>query len=400
MRISLKKTSVCVLVILNNSAAYDDYDYSNEKAPAGSERGNTSLTESVRRPLKFSAFYSDYRAELTEVSTTVCNLSLKAYQGDTEARNTLGPVDDYCWAHMNCMMSTVSEHVKASFSGTSILLGLAPTTLSLLGPSVGEMALLSIHRPILALLLSLGAPAIYPGRFLLWDDPLRANEPQTGSFIVKPFSRLGAVGVLLFQNLLAAAATANILQAAQRIGLQGVVSWRCRDSYWPVLWFVLSLTIHFIATLSLRTAIHRKKRLSASIQDEDRRYVRPVLLALLQNETTPSANARWQVSDLFDVKLGPLAVSLQYAGAFMALIHLLFGTMVFSGLLLIGVKEALVLILRFIISATVCRLLLQFEVGGMIKVGGRRGVYKGVVQKEDVEGFESVIVERQVAKGS
>ncbi|KAL8946891.1 MAG: hypothetical protein Q9222_006770, partial [Ikaeria aurantiellina] len=295
MRTSVWKALTCFLFVPASWAAYDEYDYSNERAPAGSSRGNTSLTESVRRPLKFQSWYSDHRAELSGVSNTVCNLSLKAYQGDMEARNTLGPVEDYYWAHMNCMMSTVSEHVKASFSGTSILLGLAPTTLSLLGPSVGEMALLSIHRPIFALLLSLGAPAIYPGRFLLWDDPLRANEPQTGSFIV------GVIVVVLFQYLLAAGAGANILHAAYRIGIQGVVSWRCRDSYWPILWVVVTLIIHFIATLSLRTAIHRKQRTStATFEEKDRKYVRPGLLPLLHNEITPSSNARWQVCDLFD----------------------------------------------------------------------------------------------------
>ena len=53
----------------------------------------------------------------------------------------------YCSIHMNCMIFTVSEHVKAKFGGISILLGLTTTTLSFFGPSIGEMVLLSIHRP-------------------------------------------------------------------------------------------------------------------------------------------------------------------------------------------------------------------------------------------------------------
>ena len=370
------------LFISGSQAAYEEYDYSNEHSPTGSKRGNDSINQSMRWPLKFDDWYSEYQVELNTVSTTVCNLSLKAYQGDMAARIALGPVEDYCWAHMDCMMSTISEHIKASFSGTSILLGLAPTTLSLLGPSVGEMALISIHRPVLALLLSLGAPAVFPGRFLLWDDPLRAKEPLTGSFLITPFSRMSAIFISLIQYIFAAGAGVNILHAAYRIGVKAVVSWSCANSFWPLVWVVSSLVIHFVASLSLRTAIHRKKRHSKN-GDYDEKPVRPRLLSVLYNEVTPSSNSRWQVSDLFDVRLGPLAVTLQYIGAFLAMIHLLFGTMVFSGLLLIGVKEAFYLILRFIGSATVCRLLLQFEVGGMIKVGNRRRVYRGVVQGED-----------------
>ena len=370
------------VLIATTQAAYEQFDYSNEHSPTGSNRGNTSINQPVRAPRKFEDWYSEYQVELNTVSTTVCNLSLKAYQGDMAARTTLGPVQDYCWAHMDCMMSTISEHIKASFSGTSILLGLAPTTLSLLGPSVGEMALISIHRPVLSLLLSLGAPAIFPGRFLLWDDPLRAKEPQTGSFLITPFSRVSALFISLAQYVCAAAAGVNILHAAYRIGVKAVVSWSCPNSFWPLVWVVSSLAIHFVASGSLRAAIHRKKRLSKN-GDFDGKLGRAGPLSVLYNEVTLSSNSRWQVSDLFDVRLGPVAVTLQYIGAFLAMIHLLFGTMVFSSLLLIGVKEAFYLILRFIGSATVCRLLLQFEVGGMIKLGNRRRVYRGVVQGED-----------------
>ena len=370
------------VLIATTQAAYEQFDYSNEHSPTGSNRGNASINQPVRAPRKFEDWYSQYQVELNTVSTTVCNLSLKAYQGDMAARTTLGPVQDYCWAHMDCMMSTISEHIKASFSGTSILLGLAPTTLSLLGPSVGEMALISIHRPVLSLLLSLGAPAIFPGRFLLWDDPLRAKEPQTGSFLITPFSRMSAIIISLAQYVFAAAAGANILHAGYRIGVKAVVSWSCPNSFWPLVWVVSSLAIHFVASGSLRAAIHRKKRLSKN-GDYDGKVGRAGPLSVLYNEVTLSSNSCWQVSDLFDVRLGPVAVTLQYIGAFLAMIHLLFGTMVFSSLLLIGVKEAFYLILRFIGSATVCRLLLQFEVGGMIKLGNRRRVYRGVVQGED-----------------
>ena len=88
------------------------------------------------------------------------------------------------------------------------------------------------------------------------------------------------------------------------------------------------MAIHFIASHSLRTAIHRKKRLPKD-GDYDEKLTRRGVLSKLVNEITLSSNSGWKVSDLFNVRLGPVAVTLQYIGAFLAVVHLLFGTMVF-----------------------------------------------------------------------
>lgn len=408
-------------------AEYEEYDYSEEHTPTGG-RPNVSMSEPVILPYKFEEWYPDFRANLEEISTTVCNLSLAAYRGDPEARQKLGPVRNYCFTHSNCIVASLRENVKASFAGTSILLGLAPTTLSVLGPSVGEMALLSIHRPFLTLLLSLGAPAIFPGRFLQWDDPLKANEPAVGAFIVRPFFGWKKWAVLIFQYAAAGGALANILQAAWRIGTRSVVYWSCSTSYWPLVWVLMSLIIHLCAILSLRTGIQKKQEFGSGVPSSagagdveggnktfgtnqwgnqvhhagppgynnvsvddgsaggNAVYTakkplleRIPLLWIFKSEFTLSSNSEWQVSDLYDIRLGPLPVVLQYAGAFLSVLYLVFGTILFSSLTFIGLGQAVELILRFVASATLCRLLVQFEVGGMIQVDERR-VYRGVVQ--------------------
>jgi hypothetical protein len=379
---------ICLLSLASIIVAeYSDFDYSNEMSVHGGN-GNSSLNEAVHHPLKFQSWYHDFAPSLNLISTGVCNLSLAAYLGDSTARTKLGPVNDYCWTHADCMLATASERVKASFGGTSILLGLAPTTLSVLGPSVAEMALFSLHRPFLSLLLSLGAPAVFPGRFLLWDDPLKANEPSTGAFIVRPLSKYVTILVSVFQYLLAATCCGNVFHAVYAIGIRSVVSWDCKSSYWPLLWVLFSLIIHITATTSLRAAIQRKKstalRQHESESEPPHEIQRPGMTgikAFIRSEFTPSANIEWQVSDLYDVKVGPLAVVLQYTGALVSVCHLLFGTLLFSSLLFIGVGDAVILILRFIGSALFCRIVLQFEMGGMIRVVDKR-VYRGIVQAE------------------
>jgi hypothetical protein len=72
-------------------------------------------------------------------------------------------------------------------------------------------------------------------------------------------------------------------------------------------------------------------------------------------------------------------VALQYVGAFLSVCHLVFGTLLFSSLFFIGVNEAVLMILRFVISAIVCRFVLAFEVGGMIRIEEGR-LYRNIVQ--------------------
>jgi hypothetical protein len=370
------RTFVFSLLCASACAQSTPYDYANQFTPTGGSQDNESINYVAPTPHKYDYWYGEYEAQLELISTGVCNLSLAAYRGDQNARATLGPVRSYCWTHSNCILSSVTPAITQSITGASILLGLTPTILSVLGPSVAEIALLSMHRPILSALLSLGAPAIFPGRFLVWEDPLRANEPQTGAFIVSRLSPAIAIAVSIAQYVIVLGAVAVTIYTALTMGIRAVLVWYCDVSYWPLLWVVLSLVIHIIAILSLRLAIRRKK--STTDHPSKSRIRGP--WSMIKSEFTLSANSEYQVRDHFNVRLGPLAVGLQYIGALTALVHLVFGTAMFSSLLYIGNGDAIPLIMRFITSAVVCRVILQFEIGGMIRVGEERAVYRGIVQ--------------------
>ncbi len=364
-------------------AGYPPFDYSEEFEPTGASPGNQSMSYVAPSPQKYTYWYGAWRPQLTIISEGVCNLSLDAYRGNATARETLGPVRDYCWTHSNCILQTITEDITQSIAGASILLGLTPTILSVLGPSVAEMALLSMHRPLLSLLLSLGAPAVYPGRFLVWEDPLRANEPQTGAWVVHRLPTRWAVVVSVVEYILALGAITVSVQNAWNMGVRAVLVWFCDSTYWPLLWVVLSVVIHTMAILALRVAIRRKHSPADSGSPEPRPKVRGFLnkaFYFLCREFTPTANSATQVRDHYDVHLGPLAVIFQYIGALAALVHLIFGTAMFSSLLYIGNTDAISLILRFAAAAVVCRVVLQFEIGGMIRVGKERDVWRGIVQ--------------------
>jgi hypothetical protein len=367
-------------------AEYNPYDYSNQFAPTGANPGNQSIDYVAPWPQKYQYWYGAWEVQLKGISEGVCNLSLAAYRGNATAREILGPVRLYCWTHSNCILQTITPDMTQSIAGASILLGLMPTILSVLGPSVAEMALLHMQRPLLSLLLCLGAPAVYPGRFLIWEDPLRANEPHTGAWVVRAFSRRWAIIISMAQYIFTLGAIALNVYNAWTMGVRAVLVWYCDASYWPLLWVVLATVIHTIAVLSLRVAIRRKRSPpsappNGTSASKIKKTTNPIL-SLLRSEFTLSANSTSQVRDHYDVRLGLIAVMLQYIGALAALVHLIFGTAMFSSLLYVGNADAIPIILRFMVAAIISRVILQFEIGGMIKVGEERVVWSGIVQPQ------------------
>jgi hypothetical protein len=94
-----------------------------------------------------------------------------------------------------------------------------PTILSGLGPTVAEVSLLSLRRPLLASLLSLGTPAIYPSRPMEYSDPFAVYRPSTGALVVPPIAQPYSSVLFAMQYLLVAGAAANVMQVSYDIGI-------------------------------------------------------------------------------------------------------------------------------------------------------------------------------------
>ena len=91
------------------------------------------------------------QATFGPISTGPCNETLAIY----DAHWSLAPLapNDRSMAgaicnHQKCMLDEMDEGVKSNMASASILLGLAPVLLQTAGPSIGEMGLLSAHRPL------------------------------------------------------------------------------------------------------------------------------------------------------------------------------------------------------------------------------------------------------------
>lgn len=290
-------------------------------------------------------------------------------------------------------------------AAASVLLGLTPTILANFGPAIPEIALLSSRRPLLSLLLSMGAPATYPSRFLLFDNPVHLLRRPERPSILK-ISRMPlrfAIAISFFQYVLAIVAITNLITTSLDLGQKTVVSWRCSVSWLPLMWAMTPIVCHAPAVLSFE--VYRRKVKSRRCSDKvemeqdtnmlhsakdstedplpfhqtsDNTNARsrqprsqPYLLRrAVRSEFTISANADTIpiAKESAAVHPGAWSIIFQDIASLFGILQVIFGTAVFSSLSYIGVEDATVLLLRYATSAFCCRLIMYLELEGMILV--------------------------------
>ncbi|KAH7312644.1 hypothetical protein B0I35DRAFT_437453 [Stachybotrys elegans] len=183
----------------------------------------------VRGPLKFIQFSPILNdTTVAPISREECAASWNTY---THAfhNGSMAELDHACLQHQTCILDNLSESAKAFMSSAGLVLGLGPILFSTCGPTISEIALLSLNRPFLAALLSLGSVGAYPSRIMSYTDDsawtilqepttLRATLLQT---LLKntSFSKLLSIGEYLF----AAAAIANVSHMSWSLGRSAVL---------------------------------------------------------------------------------------------------------------------------------------------------------------------------------
>ena len=253
-----------------------------------------------------------------------------------------------------------------------MLLGLTPTLLAAISPSVGEISLLSSNRPLLSFLLSPGGPSVFCFRTLSYDDPLERLREADGMFQQEPLRRQGAKEFLvsMCQYLLALASIANVVELSTRLGLRTIISWRCDSWILPLVWSTLPTATHVFAVVTwyFSRTMHRVHK--EECMDIGRNQTttgargNAVLQCFAQEMTICAARKRrgflqYRGREGFWVLFGSIG------GSFLAFVSLMFGTLTLSSLLFITSSDALIVVVRYLASTLVCRLVLMFELGAM-----------------------------------
>jgi hypothetical protein len=212
---------------------------------------------------RFQHWLTDSAVQFAATSIGICNESLAAYHdnyanaSDKAAINLgikgSGPAYELCRVHASCILEHTSEYNKATMAAANVLLGLLPVILVTMAPTMDELALIAIHRPVLASLLSMASPAILIERVFKYDDPGKLLERENSDSDKRnPWNlpRLHANSALLLgllQHLLTLAGVGNLLYLVVQLSLSAVLSWGCTRT-WPLyVWMFAPVVFHWMA---------------------------------------------------------------------------------------------------------------------------------------------------------
>ena len=371
---------------------------------------------------RFTQWFPYSAEEFADTSAVTCNKTLQLFENAYDSQSNkawidLGlytgrPIYQLCKNHMSCILNHTSEANKASLSTAGVVLGLLPTLLAVLSPSISELALLSAQRPLLASLLSLGAPGVLQTRIFEYEDPSELLDPPEGSrqnvraqLILGPWTSKSSLVLAAVEYVFTLACCVNTVSLAIQLSNRSVLSWGCTRTWPTIVWAFVPLVIHGIAALGYRLTLesrrgrqhsrnapdgsttgHPFRELTSSGQDSKMSGTTTTALQLQNlNEprkpaTTPapwlrregtsctshSQNVQMRLPRLNISNKVNIGIFLTCIAGFLSFFHLLYGTVTFSGLLFIQTLDAIGIVsMRFLASSIICRFVVLIEIAGM-----------------------------------
>ncbi|RAL13085.1 uncharacterized protein BO97DRAFT_405002 [Aspergillus homomorphus CBS 101889] len=320
-----------------------------------------SLSTSASAELqRFSSWYPRYQTAFHTIEHTNCSAQYNAYlsrKTDNLTQNdpqlAVWDVDSTVTPLINCLLASTPELYKSMMSSAQVVLGLMPTLLLSISPSAHETAMLFVFgdRQFLSFLLTIASPAspVDPsGNFYQHVQDLKTSyEWLSADFLLHH-----NFAIVLLEIALAAAAAANVLVLSYEIGMRAVFSFAQSVQYLPGLWVALGVTTHLLMTIVLRTRVH----ISDPHAD---RFGFGTVLSWIKAQFTASDRSK-----SIDIQLRERTVAnvlISWFTSMLAAANTLFGILLFSSLLFISVADALFIVVRYVASAVVCRILVKYE---------------------------------------
>jgi hypothetical protein len=327
--------------------------------------------------VRFEEWYSSYGPVFSNISTNVCAETLQGYLADKNG--------DTCDFHIDCMLENTRESVKSAIASAAIFLSLVPTIMSMLGPSLVQLAILSTRRPVLSFLLSVGSSEFYLDGLFRIESTQELLSIAKGERLFPRIRGLKAILISVAEYVLAGLAVANVVHNSYRLGNKTIVSFVCNTWYFPLVWTLMLPGIFLLVTIPFQFS-----RVASAIRRQTyRQPSRTPYAATASLEPPPALKQGVPRADSFKVakdivsleglpSLGHPSIPTQglpnfekwltillNAASFVAAIHVLVGICFFSSILFISVVDAIEVTLRYLASAAVCRLIVTLEFTGM-----------------------------------
>ncbi|KAK8043920.1 hypothetical protein PG994_012758 [Apiospora phragmitis] len=276
---------------------------------------------------------------------------------------------------VGCLLENKSEFIKAKMSTASVLLGLTPTILVFLGSNTSELAMVAVvgRRPLLALLLALGSPSVWMGRaFEIPEDPLESlRKKERQLHYAAPVGRTRMM-INALEYLLAIASVVNIAMLDWELGSKAVCTFMPESSLFAMLWGLLVIPIHGLGVVLLRSQVQRPKKPDEEGLEQQQGQVRLVAwLSKLPANMFAYARRQIQVPSTLQalqVEVSPKRkreIFCSWILSTSVLVHIIFGTLVLSGILFVGTRDAFQVVARFAVSVLACRSIMLFEISVM-----------------------------------
>ncbi|KAI2631597.1 hypothetical protein GGS21DRAFT_491497 [Xylaria nigripes] len=332
----------------------------------------TSSTAAITS--QFQNFYHQHALEYEYILQHNCSQQFANYltgrpqDFEIDVLGGGGPASVLVQPVIECLLGNISEYIKAASASAQVILGLTPPILATLGASTDEIAMISLvgRRHLLALLLSFGNPSVYIERALDFRQPqelLRHAGARCPPYRpTKPFEKFL---LAVMQYAIAIAAVVNIATLSWQLGVGTVCSWWPNTVFAQLTWSALSIPIHLAGLLALRLRLHRKSNRGDA---GERNGFGPWLRSLLHWLT----KSEWQPAVCSDKKFdtepcdeGKFSVVWSWFLSVGTVIHIIFGSLVLSSLLFIGPQDALIVVVRYVVSVLACRAIVAFELAGM-----------------------------------
>jgi hypothetical protein len=308
---------------------------------------------------KFQIWFPKYEYHWINASA-FCKTELNDYWTQNRSR-----CDAICACAADCLLDHTTETIKSNMATATVILGLMPGIISLLGPSIAEMSLLSAKYPLLAVLLSFASPAVNlthlyhapasPRRVLGTATTISVRKWHTW---IDGLPSLVKTAIQVAEYALAGGMLANTVQVSLYVDYRTISGWRCSWMYLPMSWAMSGGLAHLIGIVAIR---FRKGTSPKSSNNSPKSLTILAKKRVLRLLVAPSNHWKCIVNSQNQV----MSEILFLLASLASILHMVFGVLVFSSLIFVGVLDTLPIVIRYGTSAAICQAILLLELASM-----------------------------------
>ncbi|RSL62987.1 hypothetical protein CEP53_004577 [Fusarium sp. AF-6] len=330
---------------------------------------------------QFQRWYPQYRHVFDNITRANCSVEYRNYKSgiiNSTNINYLAGGDKFTALTqplIDCILDNTSEYLKGSMTSAQVLLGIMPTIITFLGPSHDEMAMLSNvgRRPLLAAGISLAAPSAYFSRAFEYFDPseILCHHKYRRTQYRPKLDDGWWILVSILEYGVVAGSCWNIVVNTRQVNLWSVSSLASDADFLPGLWLAFGPCIHFFSCFVFRLRLQGWRDTKDGIPERDTSLLswfkstpRRLLDFLTITEFVPCATEEY-VSRIEGHTESKIFLASAWLESTFTILHVVFGTLVFSGTLFVGTKDALGIVGRYIAGVAFCRIILMYELAGL-----------------------------------